>query len=238
MSIKSDSSSGHYDIKPEVVKFVSTWIAQPLIHILTCHFLLAWSPASLKSLALFLFLKVAIVMVSQITCQFQFSRHFQKILERLLHKQLYSFIYRFDLLHDSQFGFHSNRSSYMAIIAFTNIVTNLDNKMHTIGIFLSLSKAFDTINHDILLSKLSHYGICGNAFEWFRNYLGNRFQYENFNGHRYVDLQTTLCSSRINLWSLIVYLYINDISVSSNLLSFLFMPMILTYWFLTITSPT
>ena len=53
--------------------------------------------------------------------------------------------------------------------AHTNIVTNLDNKMHTLAIFLDLSQTIDKINHDILLSKLYHYGFRGNAFEWSRN---------------------------------------------------------------------
>ena len=66
----------------------------------------------------------------------------------------------------------------MAVLeAYNKIVSLLHKGEHTAGIFLDLSNSFDTINHDILLSKLHHYGDLGNALEWFRNYLTNRKQF-------------------------------------------------------------
>ena len=58
-----------------------------------------------------------------------------------------------------------------------NVTSSLDKLEHTIGIFLDLSKAFDTINHDILISKLQIYGVRGTALDWFKDYLSNRKQF-------------------------------------------------------------
>ena len=61
-------------------------------------------------------------------------------------------------------------------VSFCNSSTSIDNNEITIGIFVDLAKAFDTVNHDILLSKLYHYGIRGTAYQWFKSYLINRHQ--------------------------------------------------------------
>ena len=63
----------------------------------------------------------------------------------------------------------------------TKISQAIDNNEYTIGVFLDLSKAFDTVNHDILLHKLEHYGIRGVALNWFQNYLSNRKQIVKYN---------------------------------------------------------
>ena len=66
----------------------------------------------------------------------------------------------------------------MAVINMLEKVTKaLDNKLYAIGVFIDLSKAFDTVDHQILLRKLEHYGIRGIALNWFRSYLSNRYQY-------------------------------------------------------------
>jgi hypothetical protein len=97
----------------------------------------------------------------------------------------------FNLLNDCQFGFRCNRLSFMAILeAYNTIVTDLDSKNHT-GYLSEPLKAFDTINPDILLAKLMHYGLRGNALEWFRSYITNRSQFSIFNGHNSSNLKLT-----------------------------------------------
>ena len=68
-----------------------------------------------------------------------------------------------------------------------NVIENYESKRLTESVFLDLSKAFDTINHEILMKKLYHYGIRGVALEWFRNYLLNRQQYVSINGTNSVN---------------------------------------------------
>ena len=68
--------------------------------------------------------------------------------------------------------FGKKHSTNLATIELvTKILQAIDNSEHTIGVFLDLAKAFDTVNHKILLKKLDHYGIRGIALEWFKNYL-------------------------------------------------------------------
>ena len=62
------------------------------------------------------------------------------------------------------------------------LISSLKNKEFVIGILLDFSKVFDTVDHDILLCKLSHYGIKGNALKWFESYLSNRKQFVTYNG--------------------------------------------------------
>ena len=111
----------------------------------------------------------------------------------------------------------------MAINDFYSKVTeNLDNKMHTVGIFLDLSKAFDTLNHDILINKLNSYGIRGLANSWIQDYLSERKQYVVYNGES-SSYSSILCGVPQGsiLGPLLFLLYINDLPRCSDLLHFI-----------------
>ena len=75
----------------------------------------------------------------------------------------------------------------------TKISHTIDNKEYTIGVFLDLSKVFDTVNHNILLHKLEHYGIRGVALDWFNNYLSNRLQVVKYNSAKSDSLEYLSC---------------------------------------------
>ena len=88
-----------------------------------------------------------------------------------------------NLLYLRQYGFRKNMSTSMAIMELVeNITTAMDNGKFTIGVFIDLKKAFDTVDHSILVTKLDHYGIRGVAKQWLSSYLENRKQYVCFNG--------------------------------------------------------
>ena len=106
---------------------------------------------------------------------------FSKILEKLMYKRLMDYIERHNILYDKQYGFRKKRSTEMAIIELTTKRSEaIDEGKLTAGIFLDLSKAFDTVDHSIIISKLEHYGIRGIALQWSKNYLLNRYQIVKF----------------------------------------------------------
>ena len=105
-----------------------------------------------------------------------------KILEKIAYNRLYKFLTDNNLLNTNQFGFRKGYSTDYAIIqSCDKIIDTLVRKEHIIiGIFLDLSKAFDTIDHKIIINKLSYYGVRGIILSWFNDYLSNRKQYVNF----------------------------------------------------------
>ena len=101
---------------------------------------------------------------------------FAKVLERLVYDQLELFLSKKKVIYEYQFGFRKGYSTEQAILEISdNIKTSIDNNEITCGLFLDFSKAFDTVNHQILLSKLYKYGIRGTQLAWFSDYLTNRF---------------------------------------------------------------
>jgi retron-type reverse transcriptase len=98
---------------------------------------------------------------------------------------LLNYIDKNKILWDSQYGFRKKHSTSLALIdIYDKISSAIDRREFAVGIFLDLFKAFDTVNHNILLDKLNYYGICGLSLDWFKSYLSNRFQYVEFNGCR------------------------------------------------------
>ena len=97
---------------------------------------------------------------------------------------MYKFFSDNNLIYPFQFAFRQKYSTVHALISLTeNIRKNLDEGNIGCGIFVDLQKAFDTVEHDILLSKLEHYGIPSLANEWFKSYFSNRKQYVSINGY-------------------------------------------------------
>ena len=100
-----------------------------------------------------------------------------KIIERSAHITLSSFLEENRLLSQSQFGFRLKRSTSTALIAFTDqVLESMDKGCVTETVFLDLRKAFDTVDHLLLINKLKSLGVAGKSLEWFRSYLSGRVQ--------------------------------------------------------------
>ena len=107
----------------------------------------------------------------------------EQILEKLMYQRLYTFLNNNNIIYNLQFGFRQQYSTSHALINITeNIRKALDSGNIGCRVFVDLQKAFDTVDHQILLAKLNHYGIRGVTNDWFKSYLSNRNQYVSIKG--------------------------------------------------------
>ena len=125
-----------------------------------------------------------------------------KIFEKIIYNQLYQYLNENGLLNSGQSGFCSLHSTLTALLETNdNWCVNIDRGLLNGVIFIDLKKAFDTIDHEIILKKLTKYGVDQDALKWFKSYLTNRMQRCNVNNHLSSASPKLWRTSRVNNWS-------------------------------------
>ena len=216
--LKPKHSAGHDDISTHLLKSMSNMIAPLLTLSINQSLCTGIFPDQLKV--------AKVIPLYKKDDQHLFDNYrpisllpaISKVFEKIAFIQVYDYLEKNNLLYSSQYGFRALHSTELAALEMTDIISKtMDSGKIPISIFLDLSKAFDTLDHTILLKKMQHYGFQGVALAWFKSYLSGRMQFVNFDGIQssLLSLDTGVPQGSI-LGPLLFIIYMNDINVASK----------------------
>ena len=219
-SLESKTSLDIFNLNTKVIKAVASNISVPLSHIFKLSFETGLVPSKLKISRTVPIFKSGqpdnLSNYRPISCLPILS----KILEKIVTKNLYHFLSSNNLIYKYQFGFQSGNSSVHALLHVINFISDAFNKGEfAIGVFLDFQKAFDLVDHNILLMKLEKLGVRGVALNWFKNYLKDRKQFVMVNGvlSSFSKLINISVLQGSILGPLLFLCFINDFHKSNNL---------------------
>ena len=179
----TNKSTGPNSIPNQVIKLISSHISEPLTNIANKIFATGKYPDTLKiSKIIPIHKKDSKLSVSNYR-PISLLSNINRILEKLLFNRLYNFLEIHNCIYELQFGFRAKHSTDHALLSMAEEIRNaMNNNEIAVGVFVDFQKAFDTVNHNILITKLHHYGIRGIANQLLKSYLTDRQQFVSIHG--------------------------------------------------------
>ena len=197
-TLDGTASTGPDKIPFVLIKAAASFITPTLIRLINATLVTGIFPDELKSAKITPIFKAGDQTLPSNYRPISVLNIMSKPYKKVINTRLVSFFPRNCALYAKQFGFRKNHSPALAITLLTNkLITNFENNLRCIAIFLDFSEAFDTIDFNMLLTKLEHYGIRGSFHSLIQLYLTNRTEYadiDDITPHLYLYVR---CSTRL-----------------------------------------